>query len=207
VLRLKLSGGRQFGASKPARIPGNKTITVNLKGRKRMAIYQYYLAVVPKEGIEKKHGSIPNVARVSTETGYFKSDAAIYWKAIEVKADDIVTEMDLIVNRAKWGNERTSFNWKTYTHEIDNDASMYLDEESLTIRELSFRADLRENDFLFLKKMIALGVSNGWLFFDRKGKLMEPDFEEIKTSIRDSDAYRFLEDPIKFIENITKQNK
>lgn len=172
-----------------------------------MAVYQYYLAVVPKQGVEKRHDSIPSEIGVSTETGYFESDAEIYWKEVEMKADDIVTKIDLIVNRATWGNDKTSINWKTYSEEVDNDASIYLDEESLTIREFSFRADLREKNLKFLKNMIELGVKNGWLFFDRKGKLMKPDFKEIKKSIRNANAYSFLEDPIKFLENIDKQNK
>ena len=172
-----------------------------------MAVYQYYLAVVLKQGIEKRHDSIPSEIGVSTETGYFESDAEIYWKEVEMKEDDFVTKIDLIVNRVKWGNDKTSINWKTYSKEVDNDASIYLDEESLTIREFYFRADLREKNLQFLKNMIALGVENEWLFFDRKGKLMKPDFEEIKNSIRNSNAYSFLEDPIKFLENIDKQNK
>lgn len=172
-----------------------------------MAVYQYYLAVVPKQGIEKRHDSIPTEIRVSTESGYFETDAEIYWKEVEMKADDIVMKIDLIVNRAEWGNDKTSIHWKTYSEEVDNDASIYLDEESLTMREFSFRADLREKNLKFLKNMIALGVENEWLFFDRKGKLMKPDSEEIKNSIRNSNAYSFLQDPIKFLDNIDKQNK
>ena len=178
-----------------------------LKNRNKMAVYQYYLAVVPKQGIENRHDSIPDEIGVSTETGYFESDAEIYWKEVDIYSDKIVSKIDLIVKRANWGNDKTNLNWKTYSDEIDNDASIYLDKESLTIREFSFRADLREKNLKFLKKMIELGVENEWLFFDRKGKLMKPDFEEIKKSIRNSNAYSFLEDPIKFLENIDKQNK
>jgi hypothetical protein len=171
-----------------------------------MALYQYYLSVVPKEGIEKKHEFIPDTVGVSIETGYFESHAEIYWKEMEMKTDNIVAKIDLIIKRANWGNDKTSINWKTYSEEVDNDASIYLNEESLTIKEFSFRADLREKNLDFLKNMIRLGVEYGWLFFDRKGRLMKPDFEEIKNSIRDSNAYSFLEDPIKFLENIDKQN-
>ncbi len=172
-----------------------------------MAVYQYYLAVVPKQGIEKKHYSIPNEIRVNTEKGVFESDAEIYWKEVEMKADDIVSKIDLIITRAKWGNDKTSINWKAYTNQVDNDAAIHLDEELLTIREFSFRADLREKDFIFLKNMIELGKENEWFFMDRKGKLMKPDFEEIKNSIRNSNAYSFLKNPIKFLENIDKKNK
>lgn len=167
-----------------------------------MAVYQYYLAVVPKQGIEKKHGYIPDTIGVSIETGYLESDAENYWKEVVIKADEIVAKIDSIVKRANWGNDKTSIHWKTYSNEVDHDASMYLDEDSLTIREFTFRADLREKNLFFLKNMIALGAENKWLFFDREGKLMKPDFEEIKNSIRTSNAYRFLEDPIEFLENV-----
>ncbi len=166
-----------------------------------MAIYQYYLAVIPKKGIELIHNFIPNEIGVSTETGFFESDAQLYWKEVERKASDIVSRVDTIVNRAKWGNDKTSYNWKTYSEHVDNDASIYIDEATATIREFSFRADLRETGLVFLKNMIAIGKENEWLFMDRKGKLMKPDFEEIKNSIRNSDAYRFLSDPINFLEN------
>ena len=103
-----------------------------------MAVYQYYLAVVPGSGIMKKHDSKPDFIGVSTQTGYFESDAEIYWKEIEIKVDDILPKIDRIVKRADCGNEKTSFNWKTYTGELDNDASIYLDGETLTITEFSF---------------------------------------------------------------------
>ena len=54
-----------------------------------MAIYQYYLAVVPKEGVLSKHGSLPTEIGVSTKTGYFESDAKLYWKEINLKASEI----------------------------------------------------------------------------------------------------------------------
>jgi len=172
-----------------------------------MAIYQYYLAVVPKEGIRKKHNLIPNEIGVSTETGYFESNAELYWKEIDEKADRITPKIDSIVKRADWGNDKTSFNWKTYTETLDNDAFMGLDEKTLSITEFTFRADLRENEFTFLKNMIELGKENNWMFMDRKGKLMNADLEEIKSSIRNSDAHSFLKDPIKFLENLDDRNE
>ncbi len=168
-----------------------------------MAVYQYYLGVIPKQGVDDSINKID----VSTETGYFESDAEMYWKDVDINVDDIVSKIDLIIERANWGNDKTSINWKTYTDEVDNDASIFLDEKTLTIKEFSFRADLREQDLMFLKNMIALGKENEWLFFDIKGKLMKPDIEEIKISIRNSNAYSFLNDPIKFLENIANKHK
>lgn len=171
-----------------------------------MAVYQYYLAVVPKDGIEKIHNLIPNKIRVSVETGFFESDAKLYWQEIEKKVDGIVSKVDLIITRSNWVNDGKSYDWKTYLEFVDNDASIYLDKESLTIREFSFRADLRETNFTFLKKMIELGKENNWMFMDRNGNLMNADFDEIKNSIRNSNALKFLKDPNKFIEDIEIKN-
>lgn len=121
-------------------------------------------------------------------------------------ADNFISKIDSFVKRRRWGNDKTSINWKTYSDEFDNDASIYLNEESLTIKEFVFRSDLRENNLIFLKSMIVLGLENEWLFFDRNGKLMKPNFAEIKNSLRESNAYRFLKDPIKFLENIDHKN-
>lgn len=171
-----------------------------------MAIYQYYLAVVPKKGILKKLGLIPNKIGVSTKTGFFESDAELYWKEIDKKADKIIPKIDSIVERANWGNNKVNYNWKTHSENVDNDAFIALDEKKLSVTEFSFRADLREDGFIFLKNMIELGKENDWMFMDRKGKLMNPDFEEIKNSILNSDAHSFLKDPIKFLENLDNKN-
>lgn len=167
-----------------------------------MAVYQYYLAVIPLEGIVKKHGFVPNKINVSTESGYFESEAKIYWQEINIKPRKIVSQMDSIIKRANWGNDETSFNWKHYTKDIDNDAAIYLDENTLILKEFSFRFDLREENLNFLKRMIELGKENQWLFMDRNGKLFNPDFKEMINSIQDSNAYRFLEDPHGFLDDL-----
>ena len=172
-----------------------------------MAIYQYYLAIVPKHGIFKKHNLIPNEIRINTETGYFESDAELYWKEIDQKANEITPKIDSFIKRADWGNDKTSFNWKTKSKVLDNDAFMGINEKTFSITEFSFRADLREDGFTFLKNMIELGKENNWMFMDRKGKLMNADFEEIKTSIENSDAHIFLNNPINFLENLDNKSK
>ncbi|CAL2102237.1 protein of unknown function [Tenacibaculum sp. 190130A14a] len=65
-----------------------------------MAIYQYYLAAIPKKGILKKHDLIPTKIGVCTESGYFESDAELYWKEIDKKAEEITPKIDSIVKRA-----------------------------------------------------------------------------------------------------------
>lgn len=167
-----------------------------------MAIYQYFLAVVPLTGVNNRHSKVPETIFVNTESKYFGSDVGLYWNEAETEVDEILPQLDKIVDRADWGNDQTSFNWKTYSEKLDNDAAIYLNKETLKIEEFSFRADLREKNLIFLKNMIELGKLNNWMFMDRHGKLLKPDFEAIKKSIKNSNAYKFLKDPKGYLDGL-----
>lgn len=172
-----------------------------------MAIYQYYLAVVPESGVLKKHGAKPDTIEVGSATKYFESNTEGYWKEVGVKGENILPLMDNLLKRTEWGDGKTSIYWKVKTEEVDNDASIELDEETLTVQEFSFRADLREKNLDFLMKMIALGKANQWLFMDRSGNLMNPDFEEMKEFILESKTFKFLTDPKAYLDSLIEQEK
>ncbi len=172
-----------------------------------MAIYQYYLAVVPQSGVLKQHGVKPDSIEVGSATKYFESNTEGYWKEVGVQGEGILPLMDKLLARTEWGNGKTTIFWKVYSEELDNDASLELEDEMLTVKEFSFRADLREKNLDFLMKMIALGKENQWMFMDRTGKLMNPDFEEIKESILGSKSFRFLKDPIAYLDSLIEQEK
>ncbi|MBK6375173.1 MAG: hypothetical protein IPF67_19295 [Saprospiraceae bacterium] len=70
-----------------------------------MAIYQYYLAFIPKIGILKKHEVIPNQIEISKETEYFEANTDEYWELAQVTFHEIKLEIDKIVEKANWGNK------------------------------------------------------------------------------------------------------
>ncbi|MBK9023544.1 MAG: hypothetical protein IPL69_06140 [Saprospiraceae bacterium] len=111
-------------------------------------------------------------------------------------------EIDKIVEKANWGNKNDSFNWKTYKDEIDNDASMLIKPETEKIIELSFRADLREPNLKFLYGMLELAKNYKMMLMDRKGNLINPNFDELKTFIKMSNSFKFIENPEKFIDDL-----
>ena len=55
-----------------------------------MAIYQFYLGIVPKDGVLKIHHEIPEKIVVNTETGYFESEMNRYWNATNVELTKMV---------------------------------------------------------------------------------------------------------------------
>jgi hypothetical protein len=167
-----------------------------------MAIYQYYLAFIPKIGLLKKHEVIPNQIEISTETAYFEAKTDEYWELAQIPFNEIKVGIDEIVDKADWGNDIDIFNWKTYKVELDNDASMCINSESEKITELSFRADLREPNLKFLNGMLELAKKYEMMLMDRKGNLLNPEFNEIKDFIKVSNTFKFIENPEKFIDDL-----
>lgn len=167
-----------------------------------MAIYQFYLAVIPRIGLLKKHNSLPSKISIGTESKYFESNTEVYWKLAELNPDEFIREIDNLIKRADWGNGKTTINWKTYSENVDNDAWMSITEDTRTISELSFRADLRETELKFLIGMLDFSNRNNLVLMDRKGNIANPNFEEIKTLIVDSNSYKFLIDPEKFLTEL-----
>ncbi|KIA94534.1 hypothetical protein OA88_22120 [Flavobacterium sp. JRM] len=167
-----------------------------------MAIYQYYLAFIPKIGLLKKHKIIPNRTEIGRDTGYFEANMDEYWQLAQIPFNKIKVGIDKIVDKADWGNDKDVFNWKTYEVELDNDASMSINYKNENITEVSFRADLREPNLKFLNGMLELAKKYEMMLMDRKGNLLNPEFNEIKDFIKVSNTFKFIENPEKFIDDL-----
>lgn len=58
-----------------------------------MALYQFYLAVIPKSGLLKMHSEIPLEISISTSDGYFKSNTEKYWNKVLINSEEIIQEL------------------------------------------------------------------------------------------------------------------
>jgi hypothetical protein len=189
-----------------------------------MAIWQFSLTVIPRNGLIEKYGYLPDKLFIDSEKRQhffdFKdsdidSDDEIeyndalsenWWHLTDILPIEIIHQMDKIVKRADYGDDFW-INWKTYTFgdklEIDNDAGLLINENTGKIEELSFRADLREPELLFLSKMLTLGQLYNWVFMDKKGFIANPNHEEVGKLIENSNALRFLKNPRQFLEGLS----
>jgi hypothetical protein len=166
-----------------------------------MAIYQFYLAVFPKEGIKKIKGSVPAKLKYNDFTGFFDENTERYWKATKIKSTEIISYIDELLPRASWGNDNFNHNWKLENDSVDNDAWISLEDKNLVLQEFNFRADLREENLAFLRKMIELGKRKNLLFVTSKGYLIEP--EEVFKHIKTSNALKYITNPEEFFDNLS----
>lgn len=181
-----------------------------------MAIYQFYIATIPKKGAIQHFGKIPDKFEVDyqkrtenflndeDEIDYFEFIQHKCWKIAEVNSREIIEQIDQKLNRANWGNDKEANTWKIETKEVDNDAWVLTNSEQNQIVEFTFRADLRQPKLKFLNEMIELSKEKELLLIDIKGNVVEPEMAKVIELIKKSDALKFVENPIKFLSDLEK---
>lgn len=184
-----------------------------------MAIYQFYLATIPKKGIAEFFGKIPHKLevdfhkrtedflnnKIADNFDYLESIQHKCWSIAEIDSSEIIKELDQKLDRANWGNDKDSNNWKTKTEHVDNDAWVLTDEKKIQILEFTFRADLRQPQLKFLVEMIELAKKNEFLLMDRKGSLIEPEIKNVFELIMKSNALEFVKNPINFLTDLAEE--
>lgn len=179
-----------------------------------MAIYQFFMAAIPQKGARQHFGKIPDKLEIDfqkrtedilgeeDEFDYFEFVQHQCWKLAKINSKAIINQIDQKLNRANWGNDKESNNWKTQTNGVDHDAWILINPEKNQIKEFTFRADLRQSKLQFLIEMVELAKDNALLLIDRKGNVVEPKIKEVIKLIKQSNALRFLEDPIQFFTDL-----
>jgi hypothetical protein len=167
-----------------------------------MAIWQFYLEVVPREGIGKIHPNIPEKFELSTEDGFFDAKTEQYWEVSEFYPTKTIQKVDAIIKRTVWSNNSHSFNWEASPGIPDNDAFLTVDKNSKNINHFHFRSDLREENLNFLREMLDLSKEMDWLLMDRKGFVAEPEMKKIIERVKVSNAFRFLSNPKQFFDDL-----
>ena len=168
-----------------------------------MAVWQYLLIVVPEDSIDSNYECI--FKNNKTE---FLPETDVFWKNFNGDIPSIISELDQIIPKANWGNE-TYLNWKGNTNENeDNDAHIFLNNDKTNIIEFQFRIDLRKasNITNILQSILNVCEKHNLVLIDLKGKIFQPKLEDVLGSIKASNATRFLNDPIQFFEDLSKNN-
>jgi len=175
-----------------------------------MAIYQYYLALIPRKGMIELTDTIPK--RIDTDfrnrekyltienTENYEIDSfeilnQDVWNNSDLSSNEIIIQVDKIIKRADWGNEKYLNNWKIENSEKDNDAWIELNEKNGKIELFTIRADLREKDLEFLNGVLQIAKRFDLLLIDVKGNVLRPEKREIFISIENSNAFRFVRNP------------
>lgn len=164
-----------------------------------MAIWQYLLIVVPEKSIQSNYQYI-----FKNNESDFLPDTNSFWENFNGDISLIISEIDQIIPKADWGNE-TYLNWKgNEKNDEDNDACICLSDDKIKIEVFHFRIDLRKasNITNILQSILNLCKKNQLILIDLKGEILKPEMKTIIESLKDSNAMKFITDPIHFFENL-----
>jgi hypothetical protein len=134
-----------------------------------------------------------------------------FWDSAEILPTEIIYYINKLFPRKPLESRSDYYYWKHYKRtintEIDHDASLILNKENGKIKELHFRADLRENALEFLNKFIEIAKKYDCLLMDFQGNLVTPEQKEIYKLVILSNSYKFLINPEKFLTSLGDDHK
>lgn len=182
-----------------------------------MAVWQYFLKVIPKISVIKKYGLVPPKLEINhagwakyqqnawkgirSKIDFEDAQTINWWKDISFDKERTVSAINNLIKQCGWSDTNT-IGWKGDTrNNQDNDVYIHFN-ESGKINSFTFRTDLRDDSLDFLDEMLKICKANEWLVMDGNGLLFEPRFLEVYQSMRNSNASKFLENPEKFFEDL-----
>jgi len=168
-----------------------------------MAIYQFLIFIIPQKTIEQKFNGFPEQIEFKPNNDERTRE---WWNGIKINIDELQKELDQIITRKSWG-DKVDLVWKSEKEDFDHDVSIDFNENTRFIDEFQFRTDLTDCSLTFLNSMLKICQNNDWLLMDFNGNLSKPNLKDLLQLIKGSDAYRFLKDPIDFLESIHIENK
>ena len=167
-----------------------------------MAIYQMYIGLIPESGLEEDQPTSDQRIETSTASGYFETNQDEYWRRAKIVHHSITKELDSILERATWGNEEDSNNWKTENQIVDHDAYMHFDPVTGYIESLSMRVDMRKFGVRLVPKVLEIATNHELMISGRNGVLYSPTKVDFWKMCEGTSTMKFLTEPREFLEEI-----
>jgi hypothetical protein len=156
-----------------------------------MAVWQYDFHLVPKAGVERHYGLIPTtMPLVSVEPGLF-------WTGIE-----LTQEMRNEISRLLPSGKAWSDQIERWGQEQGTRIDLFVENED--IAEVFVRLDVRDLPQVLLINLMQIAKRHGLLVMLPDGSLFEPSVSRVLAEIRASNAFRFVQDPQKFLEVLAR---
>ena len=166
-----------------------------------MAVWQYDVALVPKAGIIRHHGSVPDELpghrAVWNPQDTMDEASPNYWQGAE-PPERLAQEIEHILPPIpSWSGKALMFgNGQGHRMEI------------WLADEIRFRFDLRHFDLDLLRSVVRFARTHGLLWVsDTHGCPIPPELERVIQDIQVSDAYRFCQNPEGYLKALPKEAK
>ncbi|HLP36756.1 hypothetical protein [Lacibacter sp.] len=181
-----------------------------------MAIWQFHIYFIPKKSLLNKYGQVPTQLSMDKESwnDYFQDsdldqepefeDALTirWWLDLNIKIDNFLPLLKTFGDIQSW--TQNSDGLRSFGDTDTNDISVCFNDSTNIVEEVSCRLDLRQLDKNFIDKVLSLATQFDCLLMDRQGRLYQPSMIALFDTIKLSNANRFVGDPEKFLNDLSK---
>ena len=163
-----------------------------------MAVWQYNIFLIPLINFKENY-----LEFLKQEDSEYLKDTECFWNNVFINKNDIELKIDKFISNYKSANEHFIY-WKGNTSNFeDNDCSITFDDKN-NINFFNFRFDLRSeiNVIHSIDFLIEIAQEYQLKFMNVKYQFFEPEKNLFTENIRQSNGFKFLEDPETFLENL-----
>lgn len=159
-----------------------------------MATWQFDLHCLPSDALRRYYEEFPSAI---TREEFEQRD---WWEAVTVP-HDLKDQLSTLLPSTE--------SWSEYIQKWGEEDGNRIDlvYQNEHVADLFVRVDVRNISYVFLSGLIKLVQRNGWLMVTERGDLIQPSVANLLSSIRRSDAFRYVENPKDFLAKLTNSQK
>ena len=180
-----------------------------------MAIWQFTINIIPRESLIKRYGKIPVTLEMDwqnrldlgkddalNEEQKFDALSIPWWLDLNVEFNSLIVFLKQFGDLQRWTENMDGL--RSYGDVESNDVSVCFNSMTNIIEELSCRIDMRDHSFDFRERVFSIAKQYNCLLLDSQGRLFEPTNKELDKVIQLSNANRFVKNPNKFLDDLSK---
>lgn len=145
-----------------------------------MAVWQYDISLVPHKAVVAAFGFVPS--HVSSA----EVDRAL-WRSFRECSYDFEARISKFLPRIR------GFEWKSWGSDDGNRIDVFTSDNC--VEDVAVRIDVRNVSREFVDEVVQIAAEADCLFYDSRGKLLQPTLGALLSGIEQSDAWRFVRDP------------
>lgn len=162
-----------------------------------MAVWQFVIDFVPEQFLLETYGHIPKtMLPEDRKQGDFFRQTPIPIAILLPYLEHFGT-----FKEDSWNGTRL------YQGEVENDAVAYFNQETDLLEEMSCRIDVRQPYESFIYGILTLAISFDCQLMARgTRRIFAPTVSNLLSEVEQSAAWRFVADPLKFLNDLSKDN-
>lgn len=152
-----------------------------------MASWQFDLHLLPRIGAERRYGTLP--AAIPLESIGDEE----FWRGVSLTSALRTQISQMLPPLKSW-----TADIECWGYEDGNRIDIVLEKEAIV--DFFVRVDVRESSQVFLVSLLQIARQNDWLVRTGDGRVFRPSLSRLLTAIQASQAFRFVQDPLRFLE-------